>query len=546
MDTELLIFSLISLIILIPIIYFLPLQLTKKGKLTVVAVTFLIALAGLMTRVFMQLWQTILLLVGLILLLSLILTKKFSPVLFSMSDRASNKEDEKGNEHDGYDNERHVFDSVKPQILPVMPLHDRRENLSVESERQEKSVATVSSDAGKGLNELEELQILEQEEKMVQEFIYAGEEAIINTPSVKNSMTGNEDISSLNDSILEEIKEPETIELGEQLNIPETENTSFLGELEELMFESQAEATASVESVDEQEHEDGRVTVQETEQQLDDIADLEAMLNHQLEDEAAVTAETLEEPAEESEPVVVLPETKKQPDEELNLFSALNSRLNRVEKSISVNEDLEEPAVELEQEEQRGAEQIIDADTSVEELLNHQFKEETEIEEYTVFHELPDEDLQVITHEQPEDAEIKNEKHGAISTVAEIQTADQDEPNEGNLYYQENTIDEENHNVLPFVEKWEQMEPLADSQNVPVETEILMDEQPIHHTESKQESGHEEVFETLLLQAEIAKKMHDEKQLKQIIEKFLNFEDVNDERYKRLQSLLKGYIDIIK
>ena len=70
-DTELLIFSLISLIILIPIIYFLPLNLTKQGKMTVIAVSFLIALAGLLTKVFMQLWQSVLLLVGLILLLSM-------------------------------------------------------------------------------------------------------------------------------------------------------------------------------------------------------------------------------------------------------------------------------------------------------------------------------------------------------------------------------------------------------------------------------------------------------------------------------------------
>ena len=78
------------------------------------------------------------------------------------------------------------------------------------------------------------------------------------------------------------------------------------------------------------------------------------------------------------------------------------------------------------------------------------------------------------------------------------------------------------------------------------ETEVLPEEQPVYPQETSKTLERKEVFETLLLQAEIAKKMQDKEQFEQIVENFLNYDDSDDERYKMLKTLLKDYINIIK
>ncbi len=93
MEIGLIIFSFISMIILIPISYFLPLKITPKGKILIVAISFLISMVGLFTTVFLALWQSILMMIALVLLLTLILSKRFSPFLFSLPDKSSIKID---------------------------------------------------------------------------------------------------------------------------------------------------------------------------------------------------------------------------------------------------------------------------------------------------------------------------------------------------------------------------------------------------------------------------------------------------------------------
>jgi hypothetical protein len=80
---EELIVSVVSLIVLVPIIYYLPLGFTNKGKLVIVLAAFIFANLGMLARNTFPLWQ-----IGLIILLILILTvyildKRLSQFIFS-------------------------------------------------------------------------------------------------------------------------------------------------------------------------------------------------------------------------------------------------------------------------------------------------------------------------------------------------------------------------------------------------------------------------------------------------------------------------------
>lgn len=89
---EELIGSVVSLIILVPIIYFLPLGLSKKGKGLVILIAFLFANLGMLAKSIFHIWQTALILLLLTILTVYILDKRLNKQMFLNS--ALEKEDE--------------------------------------------------------------------------------------------------------------------------------------------------------------------------------------------------------------------------------------------------------------------------------------------------------------------------------------------------------------------------------------------------------------------------------------------------------------------
>lgn len=485
-NTELLIFSLISLIILIPIIYFLPLNLTKKGKIIVITVSFLIALAGLLTKVFMQLWQSILLLIGLILLLSMILTKKFSPDLFSVMNGSSNGVD--SDSSDGREKDKEISDFTKLESLPVKPsfvLHDNAgmKNESLGLEKSEDKTIALQKNEGNMINELDDLQAFENIEDKEKNVIYPSEDAFF-SPSLQSAATiENPENSPLSHIELEEMEEIAPIASEVQ---PEAENEelavngdlSYLGDLEEFLFESQAEAAATSEILEEHETKLDPVFEQETGILLDDAADIEHLLNIQLEEET------------------------------------------EYDKDFPQEADVE-----------RDVEQIS---SDVNPVLN----------------ELSDEDLQVVYNEEMELEEAIDEDP-VVETVPEnskedVQIMVHESESDCNHPVHENTIAEMEHQVLKGSEPQNPVGTLEEIQEVIQEPEILTEDLPVPSEDKSRTIEHREVFETLLLQAEIAKKMQNKEQFEQIVESFLSYNDSDDERYKMLKTLLKDYINIMK
>ncbi|MFB9989153.1 hypothetical protein ACFFLP_17290 [Bacillus benzoevorans] len=486
MNTELLIFSLISLIILIPIIYFLPLNLTKKGKITVIAVSFLIAIAGLLTKVFMQLWQSILLLIGLILLLSMILTKKFSPVLFSAANGSANEI-----ESDDHEKDTKTANFTKMESIPVMPSYGMNENAdmrneSLELEKPEDKTIVWQKNEDYKINELEELHAFENNADKEKEVIFPNDDALFSPSLQSAAFIENKETPPLSHLEWEEIEELAPIALEEQPEAEKEEmvvngDLSYLSELEEFMLESQAEVAASSEIFAEPETETDTEFEPETGVQSDDTADIETLLNSQLEEETE------------------------------------HDNDSRTEAALE--EDME---------------QVSTAG-------------------YPDLTDLSDEDLQVVYNEEVEPEETMNEapvvEAAPENIIEDVQHPVQGAEGDGSGAVYEDTIDEmklQEIQVTPFAEQQNPMEALAEIQEAAAETEVFPEEHPALSENNGRTIEHREVFETLLLQAEIAKKMQNKEQFEQIVESFLTYDESDNERYKMLKNLLKDYIKIMK
>lgn len=596
-NVKLLIFSLISLIILIPIIYFLPLKLTKKGKLTVVAASFLIALAGLLTKVYMQLWQSILLLAGLILLLSLVLTKKFALMLFAVPENNGKEEEEQ--------KEPFVPNAAQLETLSGIPTSALQSGQEQQAFRSNAVVGEESLE----LETLEELQVLEQNEVILPD-------ASLTRDAVPEKETSFP---------LRKNEEQDALFSESAAAISENGVHDNVAELEEILFDSQTEVAAGVEAPPNEagtEAEQLQESAVETEQLLDDREDLEALLSGSLSQEVEIKEEQEKEPSlddtsdleallkpplvekEETETVVLHVELEDEVertqdqeagpvlDDTTDLEALLKAPLTEEAASIVTNEEqesdvepvsvqekepvsddsaelealldksligekeettiVEEQVSEIEENDVESTGAVF-ADTISEELQAVAAEDETKNDmtvekleqvgfaEYPPFHEISIEELEKAVIDNLESMEteaVVEENDGE-----EVQTAVLNESKERELSLLEKNT-EENHNAELFEEQWEQMDSLHDNGETAREPEVS--EIPmIDPEEHKKESKHEKVFETLLLQAEIATKMQDEEQLKLIIKRFLNFDEVNDEHYNRLKILLKKYIDII-
>ena len=82
-EMESLLFALISIVILFPILYFLPIGITNRGKMTIVVVTFFIVALGLLASPLFPLWQTILVEVLIVAIATYLLDKKLVNMLYA-------------------------------------------------------------------------------------------------------------------------------------------------------------------------------------------------------------------------------------------------------------------------------------------------------------------------------------------------------------------------------------------------------------------------------------------------------------------------------
>ncbi|TCJ02440.1 hypothetical protein [Cytobacillus praedii] len=84
---ENLLLATLSLVILVPIIYFLPLGLSSKGKIVVTFVSFFLAIIGLLAQLSFPLWQTSLVLLVLVFLSSIVIDSRLRKIIYPLSEK---------------------------------------------------------------------------------------------------------------------------------------------------------------------------------------------------------------------------------------------------------------------------------------------------------------------------------------------------------------------------------------------------------------------------------------------------------------------------
>lgn len=105
-----LLLALISVVILVPIIYLLPLGLSTKGKGLTIVFSFLLAILGLLSRLTFSLWLTSLVLLLLVFLSSLLIDSRLKKVIYAplskgIDNYLEDKDFRDGDENDDYNNE---------------------------------------------------------------------------------------------------------------------------------------------------------------------------------------------------------------------------------------------------------------------------------------------------------------------------------------------------------------------------------------------------------------------------------------------------------
>ncbi|MBM4762450.1 phage holin family protein [Bacillus sp. B15-48] len=148
---EKLLFSAVALLILVPIIYFLPLGFTFKGKIRILVAALFISLFSAFTAPIFASWQTIVIAVLLISLVSYLMAKKSTNDVEPTEERETEEEElEKRPVQDGFSNEREQMnkDAEIESLVFDMEVQEKNQTLF----RTEKEQPTIGE-----LDELHEL-----------------------------------------------------------------------------------------------------------------------------------------------------------------------------------------------------------------------------------------------------------------------------------------------------------------------------------------------------------------------------------------------------
>ncbi|WP_449620010.1 hypothetical protein [Robertmurraya sp. Marseille-Q9965] len=155
---EELVLSIISLIILIPIIFFLPLGLSNKGKGILIIIALVFANVGLMTKSNFPIWQTGLILLLLCIIAVYVLDKRFKNFLFA-------------NSKDDTQFEQHLEDETKGKAEAIInedifANNDDKGDIEEYSHNELNDVNIISPISTKEQSEIEELHISRNEPEL--------------------------------------------------------------------------------------------------------------------------------------------------------------------------------------------------------------------------------------------------------------------------------------------------------------------------------------------------------------------------------------------
>ncbi|MCK6204987.1 hypothetical protein KZX50_05845 [Bacillus infantis] len=227
------VFALASLLLLLPIFYFLPLRISGKGKILLIAASFFLSLLAMMASVQFHVWQSLLLVCLLALVTAYLLEKKL-PSFFQLGYEGSGDESESEQQEYQPENNEHYIDLGKsPEEDAGSVIEDSFNSETEEYESFQAPADSVTEETTDILDswELEESHKLELEDS--QEVSESGSEYPGEAEEAAELLDDLEFLEKKIDQMEEGNEKQEVFEKNEE-NLSE-DSFSYLSEIEELM-----------------------------------------------------------------------------------------------------------------------------------------------------------------------------------------------------------------------------------------------------------------------------------------------------------------------
>lgn len=265
-----LVFGIISLLIILPIIYFLPVGFTKRGKLLILISAFIVFMVGIAARTILGVWQTGIVLILLAIGFTYILATRFGSQLFENNEKNQRSEDKviKFELEDGIEDEIRSKGSPKvdqmlletrqvdSSSLPAESLGNQEVSSYVPVDTIETGQVSPADVSEVPIDESLEISAVSQsetkEEELLEDVLHVEnldenrpEELIMDEEVIHNSVVNNDKITS-NESNLDDLLKELELELENSNNenkendgvITISDNDSKLSvELDEMEFE---------------------------------------------------------------------------------------------------------------------------------------------------------------------------------------------------------------------------------------------------------------------------------------------------------------------
>ncbi|MFJ7679120.1 hypothetical protein ACIQXQ_13860 [Peribacillus sp. NPDC097198] len=210
---ETIVFAGISLVLLIPIVYVLPLSLTFKGKLVIIGGAVAVSLAGLVVANNYPLWQALLLLTLLLFFALFLIGKKIEPLMLSNQEEASD-----------------FYERYNDSAVLIETSRDRASLSKIEeSEAEQKEKMGYESSEHHVAVSKERVQETEEEQEFADDEIVVFEAEFLDTRT--NDLEEVESISEIEVPVKSEISDIEKL-LEEDFMEPVTEETESIPEIE--------------------------------------------------------------------------------------------------------------------------------------------------------------------------------------------------------------------------------------------------------------------------------------------------------------------------
>lgn len=263
------ILALLSLVIVVPVMYLLPLGLSNRGKFITIGLALCVSAIGILSRELFPIWQSILIMLLFLIIASYFLMKNWSKVLFELSEEVAESVIENVQETIEVKDSKATTNSVIEEediITYVSNINSEEILINEENVTLDKTVDSL--DVELDLDVIEKLELTEQEEA-----IY---------PSVEEQ------------EILDKELDDEAVE------------KSYLAEIEKMLDEDASPVIDLIEERKEDEieeipfpiYEESEVAVSseknEQEQHLDDLS-LDVLAEVDIEDEKILEQENIEE-----------------------------------------------------------------------------------------------------------------------------------------------------------------------------------------------------------------------------------------------------------